>query len=74
MGLSFHDRSSMEASIESLRFTPDDPNSILGDANIVDDDRRLGDDDIEMSQLNNDLDIDGREMMDCRNKGQQRAG
>ena len=37
----------------------------------MDDNRRVGDNDIEMIQLNNDLDIDSREMMDCRDKRQQ---
>ena len=60
IGLSFDDRGSiMKASIGSLQFASDDPKSILetGDANIVDNERRLGDNDIEMSQLNNNSDI-----------------
>ena len=61
IGSSFDDRGSMEASIGSLRFASDDPNSILetGDANIVD---------YEQITRNNDSDIDGRAMMDTKTK------
>ena len=46
MGLSFHDEKSMvEASIGSLRFAPDDPNSIpgAGIGDIVHEERREND-------------------------------
>ena len=58
MGLSFHDESSMVelASIGSLRLAPDDPNPIPETAsiNVLDEERRYDDIDI---QLSDDSDI-----------------
>ena len=54
MGLSFHDESSMEASIGSLHFAPDDPKSPVSENGTINEEKRH--DDCEV-QLSDGLDI-----------------